>query len=95
MFCFVLLRYNTGNTVTMALVVCGTEARMEQAITMLKSAVLFTRVKLDLHIFVDDHLQMEFRNKVSQTKTIWCKINVVEPKTGKKSLLEGGTPPHL
>ena len=65
LICFVLLRYNTANIVTMALVVCGTEARMEQAITMLKSAVLFTRVKLDLHIFVDDHLQMLFRNKVS------------------------------
>ena len=36
---------------------------------MLKSAVLFTRVKLDVHIFIDDHLQSEFRNMVSKTKT--------------------------
>ena len=33
---------------------------------MLKSAVLFTRVELDVHIFADDHLQSEFRNMVRQ-----------------------------
>ena len=33
---------------------------------MLKSAVLFTRVELNVHIFADDHLQSEFRNMVRQ-----------------------------
>ena len=47
---------------------CGDITRLEQALVMLKSAVMFSRSKLDVHIFADNHLQMEFRNKVSQTK---------------------------
>ena len=68
LFYFFVLRYNTRNGITIAFTVCGDIIRLEQALVMLKSAVLFSQAKLEVHIFADSHLQPEFRNKVSRTK---------------------------
>ena len=49
----------------LAVVVCDRKSRLEQAMVMLKSAVLFSHSDLMFHIFADSDLQMEFEIKVS------------------------------
>ena len=71
-FCFVLaLRVKSGSAVTehsdgrshLAVVACG--PRLEETLTMLKSAVLFSKKHLHFYIFAEDELHDSFRNAVS------------------------------
>jgi hypothetical protein len=47
----------------LSVVACGD--RLEETLTMIKSAVLFTKTHILLHIFADDALQTEFRQQVN------------------------------
>lgn len=49
--------------VRLAVVACG--PRLEETLTMLKSAVLFSHRTLHFHIFADDELHSGFRDAVS------------------------------
>lgn len=48
----------------LAVVACGD--RVEETVTMLKSAVLFSVKKLRFHIFAEDELKPEFERKVGE-----------------------------
>ncbi|XP_063302997.1 glucoside xylosyltransferase 1 isoform X1 [Pelobates fuscus] len=57
-------RYNihakvAAESLHLAVVACGD--RLEETITMLKSAILFSRKPLQFHIFAEDQLQSDFR----------------------------------
>ena len=52
----------------LAVVVCGTD-RVAETIVMFKSALLFARRKIHLHVFADDETQPLFRTEV-QNKTL-------------------------
>lgn len=71
-FHFVLaLRERSGTAVKehsdershLAVVACG--PRLEETLTMLKSAVLFSKKPLNFYIFAEDDLHDSFRNAVS------------------------------
>lgn len=47
----------------LAVVACGT--RLEETLTMLKSAILFSKKPLNFYIFAEDDLHDSFRNAVS------------------------------
>lgn len=49
--------------VGLAVVACG--SRLEETLTMLKSAVLFSQRQLHFHIFAEDDLHAGFRQAVS------------------------------
>lgn len=51
----------------LAVVACG--PRLEETLTMLKSAVLLSNKQLTFHIFAEDDLQKSFRNAVSVLRT--------------------------
>lgn len=51
--------------VRLAVVACG--PRLDETVTMLKSAVLFSRRALHFHIFAEDELHSGFRDAVSST----------------------------
>uniref|UniRef100_A0A3Q2CAB8 Glucoside xylosyltransferase 1 n=1 Tax=Cyprinodon variegatus TaxID=28743 RepID=A0A3Q2CAB8_CYPVA len=53
----------------LAVVACG--PRLEETVTMLKSAVLFSKKPLHFYIFAEDELHDGFRNAVSFTFTIY------------------------
>lgn len=53
----------------LAVVACG--PRLEETITMLKSAVLFSKKPLHFYIFAEDELHKSFRNTVSICGFIW------------------------
>ncbi|XP_068595482.1 glucoside xylosyltransferase 1-like [Brachionichthys hirsutus] len=58
----------------LAVVACG--PRLEEAVTMLKSAVLFSKKPLHFYIFAEDDLQDGFRNALdSWPKTVRNKFN--------------------
>ncbi|XP_068169436.1 glucoside xylosyltransferase 1-like isoform X2 [Antennarius striatus] len=58
----------------LAVVVCG--PRLEEALTMLKSAVLFSKKPLHFYIFAEDDLQDGFRNALySWPRTLQTKFN--------------------
>ncbi|XP_075429765.1 glucoside xylosyltransferase 2 [Ascaphus truei] len=48
----------------LAVVACGD--RLEETLTMLKSAVLFSVKEIQFHIFADDALKQEFENKLQE-----------------------------
>lgn len=52
-----------GDTVHLAVVVCG-EERVEETLNMVKSALLFTRSPVFLHIFCDPELILTFTTVV-------------------------------
>ena len=53
----------------LAVVACGD--RMEETLTMVKSAVLLSSGSLRLHIFAEEQLHVGFRDKVSGGKLIY------------------------
>lgn len=56
-----------GEPVRLAVVACG--PRLEETLTMLKSAVLFSHRTLHFHIFAEDELHSGFRDAVSSVLT--------------------------
>lgn len=71
LFNFLLLRAKLGEAEKessdggshLAVVACG--PRLEETLTMLKSAVLLSNKPLNFHIFAEDELHQSFRNAVS------------------------------
>lgn len=56
-------KVNKTEPVRLAVVACG--PRLEETLTMLKSAVLFSHRILHFHIFAEDDLHYGFRDAVS------------------------------
>jgi len=54
--------------VHLSVVACGD--RLEETVTMIKSAMLFSKVLLHVHIFADDNLQVEFVKQVKLMENI-------------------------
>jgi hypothetical protein len=51
-----------SSTIHLSVVACGD--RLEETLTMIKSAVIFTKSQIDLHIFADSVLEVEFKQEV-------------------------------
>lgn len=64
--------YEPSETVHLAVVACG--ERLEETVTMLRSAIIFSIKPLQFHIFAEDQLHESFRDIVS-TQNIYL-INV-------------------
>ena len=60
------------STVHLSVVACGD--RLEETLTMIKSAVIFTKSQIHLHIFADDVLQIEFKQEVHITEVTFSKV---------------------
>uniref|UniRef100_A0A8C5SHT0 Uncharacterized protein n=1 Tax=Laticauda laticaudata TaxID=8630 RepID=A0A8C5SHT0_LATLA len=60
----------------LAVVACG--ERLEETVTMLKSAIIFSIRSLQFHIFAEESLQSDFREIVSIHKRMhaWIKVNL-------------------
>lgn len=56
------LKTRRNEKMHLAVVACG--PRLEETLTMLKSAVLFSRRPLHFHIFAEDHLHKDFRDSL-------------------------------
>lgn len=56
-------KVNKDDAVRLAVVACG--PRLEETLTMLKSAVLFSHQTLHFYIFAEDELHTAFRDAVS------------------------------
>lgn len=64
----------------LAVVACGD--RLEETVTMLKSALIFSIKPLHVHIFAEDQLHDSFKDRVST----WRSLNTAE-LTGRESAL--------
>lgn len=62
-----VLEVDRAEPVSLAVVACG--PRLEETVTMLKSAVLFSHRTLHFHIFAEDQLHSGFRDAVSLVLT--------------------------
>lgn len=62
-----VLEVDRAEPMRLAVVACG--PRLEETLTMLKSAVLFSRGSLHFHIFAEDDLHPGFRHAVSSVLT--------------------------
>lgn len=60
----------------LAVVACG--ERLEETVTMLKSALLFSIQPLHAHIFAEDQLHDSFKDRVST----WHSVNTAELPSG-------------
>jgi UDP-xylose:glucoside alpha-1,3-xylosyltransferase len=54
----------------LAVVACG--ERLEETVTMLKSALIFSIKPLHVHIFAEDQLHDSFKDRVST----WCSVTL-------------------
>lgn len=69
----------------LAVVACG--PRLEETLTMLKSAVLLSNKPLHFHIFAEDDLHDSFKNAVSvprQTQQFLCTLCVADAQLSHK-----------
>ncbi|XP_068172227.1 glucoside xylosyltransferase 2 [Antennarius striatus] len=57
-------RPRAGGTMDLAVVACGN--RLDETLTMVKSALLFSFKKIKLHIFSEDHLAPQFEERLNQ-----------------------------
>lgn len=67
-----VLELDSTERVMLAVVACG--PRLEETLTMLKSAVLFSRRTLHFHIFAEDELHSGFKDAVRSSASISLKV---------------------
>lgn len=66
------LKTRPSEDMHLAVVACG--ERLEETVTMLKSALIFSIKPLHVHIFAEDQLHNSFRDRVS----IWHSVSTAE-----------------
>ncbi|XP_014679864.1 PREDICTED: glucoside xylosyltransferase 1-like isoform X1 [Priapulus caudatus] len=63
-----VVRVNSDDVIHLAFVVCGKD-RVEESLVMVKSAVLFTRAPLSLHVITDPELIATFNTELEKWKS--------------------------